>query len=60
MEVPTLAAAGARDPVVPPVNLRLIADRASRSRLVVFPGAHAFLFQERRAFTRVVDRFLSR
>jgi pimeloyl-ACP methyl ester carboxylesterase len=57
---PTLAAAGAADPVVPPVNLRRIADRIPRSRLVVFPGAHAFLFQARRPFTRVVDRFLRR
>lgn len=55
---PTLAAAGVGDPVVPPVNLRRIAARIPRSRLVVFPGAHAFLFQERRPFTRVVDRFL--
>jgi pimeloyl-ACP methyl ester carboxylesterase len=57
---PTLAAAGARDPVVPPVNLRLIADRIPRSRFVVFPGAHAFLFQERQAFAQVVNRFLNR
>jgi pimeloyl-ACP methyl ester carboxylesterase len=57
---PTLAAAGAEDPVVPAVNLRRIAVRIPRSRFVVFPGAHAFLFQERRPFTRVVDRFLSR
>jgi len=57
---PTLAAAGAEDPVVPPVNLRRIALRVPRSRFAVFPGAHAFLFQERRRFTRVVDRFLSR
>jgi len=55
---PTLAAAGARDPVVPPVNLRRISARIPRSKFVLFPGAHAFLFQERRPFTRVVDRFL--
>jgi pimeloyl-ACP methyl ester carboxylesterase len=58
--VPTLAAAGARDPVVPPVNLRRIAGQIPRTRLAVFPGAHAFLFQERRPFTRAVDRFLNR
>jgi pimeloyl-ACP methyl ester carboxylesterase len=56
--VPTLAAAGVRDPVVPPVNLRRIAARIPRSRFKVFPGAHAFLFQARRPFTRAVDRFL--
>jgi pimeloyl-ACP methyl ester carboxylesterase len=58
LRAPTLAAAGARDPVVPPVNLRRIALRAPRSKLRVFPGAHAFLFQSRRAFTRAIDAFL--
>jgi pimeloyl-ACP methyl ester carboxylesterase len=57
--VPTLAAGGTKDPVVPPVNLRRIAARIPRSTFVVFPGAHAFLFQARRSFTRAVDRFLS-
>ncbi len=56
---PTLAAAGASDPVVPPVNLRRIAAQIPRSKLVIFPGAHAFLFQERRSFTRTVNAFLS-
>jgi len=55
---PTLATAGARDPVVPPVNLRRIAARIPQATLRVFPGAHAFLFQERRAFTRAANRFL--
>ncbi len=55
---PTLITAGARDPVVPPVNLRRIAAQVPDSQLVTFPGAHAFLFQERRPFTRAVDRFL--
>lgn len=56
---PTLAAAGASDPVVPPVNLRRIVSRVPGAQLAVFPGAHAFLFQERRPFTRSADRFLS-
>ncbi len=55
---PTLATAGAQDPVVPPVNLRRIAARIPGAELEVFPGAHAFLFQARRPFTRTVDRFL--
>lgn len=55
---PTLATAGARDPVVPPINLRRIAARIPGAKLEVFPGAHAFLFQARRQFTRAVDRFL--
>jgi pimeloyl-ACP methyl ester carboxylesterase len=54
IEAPTLAAAGRRDPVVPPVNLSRIASRIPGSRFRVFPGAHAFLFQERRAFVRAV------
>ena len=60
IEAPTLAAAGRRDPVTPPVNLRRIAARIPTSELVVFPGAHAFLFQERRPFSRTVEEFLSR
>jgi pimeloyl-ACP methyl ester carboxylesterase len=56
---PTLTTAGAQDPVVPPINLRRIAARIPGAELAVFPGAHAFLFQERRPFTRAVDRFLS-
>jgi pimeloyl-ACP methyl ester carboxylesterase len=57
LEVPVLAAAGRRDPVVPPVNLRRIAARAPQSELLVLPGAHAFLFQERARFARAVDAF---
>ncbi len=57
---PTLAAAGRRDPVVPPVNLRRIAARVPASELTIFDGAHAFLFQERQTFTRAVDQFLAR
>jgi pimeloyl-ACP methyl ester carboxylesterase len=56
--VPTLATAGAQDPVVPPINLRRIAARIPGAKLEVFSGAHAFLFQERRQFTRAVNRFL--
>jgi pimeloyl-ACP methyl ester carboxylesterase len=57
--VPTLAAGGRRDPVVPPVNLSRIADQIPRSKLAIFPGAHGFLFQERRSFVRAVNEFLS-
>ncbi len=55
---PTLATAGAQDPVVPPINLRRIAARIPGAKLEVFPGAHAFLFQARRQFIGAVDRFL--
>ncbi len=57
---PTLAAAGVRDPVTPPANLRRIAERIPRSRLKIFAGAHAFLFQQRRSFARVVNGFLNK
>ena len=60
IDVPTLAAAGRSDPVVPPVNLRRIAARIPDAELAVFPGAHAFLFQSRAAFTRAVDELSRR
>ncbi len=56
---PTLATAGAEDPVTPAVNMRRTAAQVPRSQLRVFAGAHAFLFQQRRSFARVVDRFLA-
>jgi pimeloyl-ACP methyl ester carboxylesterase len=59
ISAPTLAMAGHRDPVVPPVNLRRIVAQIPGSELAVFPGAHAFLFQERRSFARAVSEFLS-
>jgi pimeloyl-ACP methyl ester carboxylesterase len=58
--VPTLAAAGARDPVTPAVNLRRIAARIPGAQFRLLPGAHAFLFQSRRRFARAVDRLLAR
>jgi pimeloyl-ACP methyl ester carboxylesterase len=58
IQVPTLAAAGAEDPVTPPLNLRQIANRIPHSRLRIFAGAHAFLFQQRRSFAKVIDGFL--
>jgi len=60
LAAPTLATAGARDPVTPPINLRRIAARIAAAELLVLPGAHAFLFQERRHFTVAVSRFLRR
>ena len=57
---PTLAAAGREDPVVPPVNLQRIAARIPGAELRVFPGAHAFLFSDRDAFTRAVEELVGR
>lgn len=59
LAIPTLATGGRQDPVVPPPNLERIAARVPGARLRLFAGAHAFLFQQRVAFTRVVDSFLA-
>jgi pimeloyl-ACP methyl ester carboxylesterase len=58
ISVPVLAAGGARDPVVPTVNLRRIAARVPGARFQRFAGRHAFLFQSRTRFSRAVERFL--
>ena len=58
--VPTLAAAGRSDPVTPAVNMRRIAARVPGAELRVLPGAHAFLFQSRRAFARAVSALTAR
>ena len=58
VRIPTLAAGGSVDPVVPPVNLRRIAALIPGARLEIYPGAHAFLFQHRARFARSVDAFL--
>src|SRR5947209_1877875 len=60
IRLPTLAAGGRADPVVPLVNLRRIAARIRGADLLILPGAHAFLFQERGRFSRAVDSFLGR
>jgi len=57
---PTLTVAGARDPVVPPIDLRRIAARLPHARFARLPGAHAFLFQARGRFARLVGAFLRR
>ena len=54
IDVPTLTAAGRSDLVTPPANMRRIAARIPEAELRVFAGAHAFLFQSRRAFARAV------
>lgn len=52
--VPTLSAAGRTDPVTPPGNMRLIADRIEGAELSILPGSHAFLFQSRERFAAEV------
>ena len=58
LDMPVLVTAGRVDPVTPPANARWMARQIPGGRLEVFAGAHAFLFGERVAFTRVVDDFL--
>jgi pimeloyl-ACP methyl ester carboxylesterase len=59
LPMPVLATGGYEDPVVPPINLVTIARQVPDAGLRLFGGAHAFLFQERIAFAKVVDRFLA-
>ncbi|MGH2938398.1 MAG: alpha/beta fold hydrolase [Solirubrobacterales bacterium] len=59
LPMPVLATGGHEDPVVPPVNLIKIAGRVPDAHLRLFAGAHAFLFQQRVAFAKVVDHFLA-
>lgn len=54
IDVPTLVAAGRTDPVTPPENMRLIADRIDGAELTILPGSHAFLFQSRAEFAERV------
>lgn len=59
LSMPVLATGGHEDPVVPPLNLIKIAGRVPDARLRLFAGAHAFLFQQRVAFAKVIDAFLA-
>lgn len=59
LPMPVLATGGHEDPVVPPLNLIKIARQVPDARLRLFAGAHAFLFQQRVAFAKVVDGFLA-
>lgn len=58
LAIPVLATAGRQDPVTPAVNMRRIANQVPSAKLRVFAGAHAFLFQQRRAFARALSQFL--
>ena len=58
LHLPVLVTAGRVDRVTPPANARWIARRIPGARLMLFDGAHAFLFSARARFTRAVDAFL--
>jgi pimeloyl-ACP methyl ester carboxylesterase len=56
---PALVATGQVDVLTPPANSRRLAERMTHSRLVLFRHAgHAFLFQDRARFAKLVERFL--
>lgn len=57
---PTLIISGDSDPIVPPSQSRLIADKISRSSLTILKGAGHFPFFERPGeFHRTVNRWLN-
>ncbi len=59
--MPTLAAAGSLDVVIPPANAELIAARAADSWLARFPGCgHALMAQEPRRLAALIAAFLDR
>lgn len=59
--LPTLAAAGSLDAVIPPANAELIAARARDSWLARFPGCgHAFMAQEPERVAALIAAFLGR
>jgi poly(3-hydroxyoctanoate) depolymerase len=56
---PTLVLTGGDDPIVPPVNGRILARLIPDSRLVVLPGAgHLFLGEEVETATALITEFL--
>lgn len=59
--VPTLAATGTLDAVIPPTNAELIAARTDDSWLARFPGCgHAFMAQEPERLAALIATFLGR
>jgi len=58
---PTLIMAGDRDPIVPPAQARLIADRVPQAELALIAGAGHMLFAERPTeYHRVLSEWLHR
>jgi poly(3-hydroxyoctanoate) depolymerase len=57
---PTLVLAGDDDPIVPPVNGRILARRIPNSRLHIVPGGgHLFLLERPAEMAALVTRFLA-
>lgn len=56
---PTLILAGDEDPVVPPVNAKLMKSLIARSRLYIYKGGHMGILTHCKEIAHVVDQFLS-
>jgi poly(3-hydroxyalkanoate) depolymerase len=55
---PTLVVAGDDDPIIPPVNARILARLIPDARLHLYPGGHIALITEARDLAPVVEAFL--
>ena len=61
IDAPTLVLAGDHDPIVPPDQARLIADRIPGAELALIEGAGHLPFAERQeAYTRVLEAWLAK
>jgi pimeloyl-ACP methyl ester carboxylesterase len=59
LRVPTLVGDGAKDVLLPTPNSVKLAHLIRGARLVLYPDAgHGFLFQDERAWTARIERFL--
>jgi pimeloyl-ACP methyl ester carboxylesterase len=56
---PVLLVGGLNDPVVPPANVRLMAQRIAKSWLTIFPGRHGALLEWANTFTALFEEFYS-
>lgn len=56
---PVLLIGGLNDPVVPPANVRLMAQRIPKTWLSIFPGRHGALLEWGTAFTTLFEDFYS-
>ena len=59
VRVPTLVLMGADDPIVPPVNGRILASRLRRATLETVDCGHLFVLTQPRETARRVERFIA-
>ena len=55
LSVPTYVCGGRYDGIAPPENLRNLCEKIPDARLELFDGGHAFLHQDPRAYSHVID-----